>query len=68
MIVGFPGETDSDFHETYNFLLNLDISYLHVFSYSERDNTEASNMLNTVPKNIRNERSMNVKSTFRKKE
>ena len=38
VIVGFPGETDSDFQETYNFLLNLDISYLHVFSYSERDN------------------------------
>ena len=54
VIVGFPGETDSDFHETYNFLLNLDISYLHVFSYSERDNTEASSMINPVPKNIRN--------------
>ena len=67
VIVGFPGETDSDFHETYNFLLNLDISYLHVFSYSERDNTEASNMLNPVPKNIRNERSKMLRSLSEKK-
>jgi len=41
VIVGFPGETESDFLETYNFLNELDISYLHVFTYSERDNTEA---------------------------
>ena len=67
VIVGFPGETDSDFHETYNFLLNLDISYLHVFSYSERDNTEASNMLNPVPKNIRYERSKMLRSLSEKK-
>ena len=53
VIVGFPGETDSDFLDTYNFLLSLDISYLHVFSYSERDNTEASLMPNSIPKNIR---------------
>ncbi|GIR22037.1 MAG: hypothetical protein CM15mP36_12440 [Flavobacteriales bacterium] len=66
VIVGFPGETDSDFHETYNFLLNLDISYLHVFSYSERDNTEASSMLNPVPKNIRNERSKMLRSLSEK--
>ena len=67
VIVGFPGETNSDFHETYNFLLNLDISYLHVFSYSERDNTEASSMLNPVPKNIRNERSKMLRSLSEKK-
>ena len=67
VIVGFPGETDSDFHETYNFLLNLDISYLHVFSYSERDNTEASNMLNPVPKNIRYQRSKMLRSLSEKK-
>ena len=67
VIVGFPGETDSDFKETYNFLLNLDISYLHVFSYSERDNTEASNMLNPVPKNIRFQRSKMLRSLSEKK-
>ena len=67
VIVGFPGETDSDFQETYNFLLNLDISYLHVFSYSERDNTEASNMLNPVPKNIRYQRSKMLRSLSEKK-
>ena len=42
VIVGFPGETDDHFIETYNFLTELDISYLHVFTYSERDNTEAA--------------------------
>ena len=67
VIVGFPGETDSDFQETYNFLLNLDISYLHVFSYSERDNTEASNMLNPVPKNVRYQRSKMLRSLSEKK-
>ena len=67
VIVGFPGETDSDFQQTYNFLLNLDISYLHVFSYSERDNTEASNMPNPVPKNIRYERSKMLRSLSEKK-
>jgi len=67
VIVGFPGETDSDFQETYNFLLNLDISYLHVFSYSERDNTEASNMLNPVPKIVRFQRSKMLRSLSEKK-
>ena len=67
VIVGFPGETDFDFQKTYNFLLNLDISYLHVFSYSERDNTEASNMLNPVPKNIRYQRSKMLRSLSEKK-
>tara|TARA_A100000164_G_scaffold188213_1_gene167046 strand:+ start:38 stop:1402 length:1365 start_codon:yes stop_codon:yes gene_type:complete len=67
VIVGFPGETDSDFQETYNFLLNLDISYLHVFSYSERDNTEASNMLNPVRKNVRFQRSKMLRSLSEKK-
>ena len=67
VIVGFPGETDLDFQETYNFLLNQKISYLHVFSYSERDNTEASNMLNTVPKNIRYQRSKMLRSLYEKK-
>ena len=41
VIVGFPGETEEDFKETFDFLHSLDISYLHVFTYSERDNTDA---------------------------
>lgn len=57
VIVGFPGETDEDFLDTYNFLNELDISYLHVFTYSERDNTEAVEMKNPVPQHKRAERS-----------
>ena len=56
VIVGFPGESNDDFLDTYNFILQLDVSYLHVFTYSERDNTEASNMTNIVPQRIRQER------------
>lgn len=56
VIVGFPGETDADFMETFNFLHDLDISYLHVFTYSERDNTLAAEMKDVVPMNIRHER------------
>ena len=56
VIVGFPGETDEYFTETYNFLHALDISYLHVFTYSERENTLAVEMDNIVPIQIRNER------------
>jgi len=67
VIVGFPGESDEDFRETYDFLLNLDISYLHVFTYSERDNTEASTMENPVPKNIRHYRSKMLRSLSEKK-
>ena len=48
VIVGFPGETDEFFLETYNYLNNLDLSYLHVFTYSERDNTEAIDLPNQV--------------------
>ncbi|MBP0903302.1 tRNA (N(6)-L-threonylcarbamoyladenosine(37)-C(2))-methylthiotransferase MtaB [Mariniflexile gromovii] len=55
-IVGFPGETDAHFLETYNFLNELDISYLHVFTYSERDNTEAAEMDGVVAMNVRNKR------------
>src|SRR5690606_22943097 len=44
VIVGFPGESDADFLDTYNFINGLDISYLHVFTYSERDNTKAIRM------------------------
>lgn len=57
VIVGFPGETDEHFLESYNFLNELDISYLHVFTYSERDNTEAAVMEGVVPKNVRAKRS-----------
>ncbi len=49
VIVGFPGETEADFLETYRFLQNLDISYLHVFTYSERANTPAAEMPGAVP-------------------
>ncbi len=56
VIVGFPGETDEDFMETFNYLHQLDISYLHVFTYSERTNTLAADMKPVVPVNIRNDR------------
>ena len=56
VIVGFPGETDEFFKETFDFLHSLDITYLHVFTYSERDNTLADEMKNVVPIHIRNER------------
>ena len=56
VIVGFPGETDDDFADTYNFLGSLDISYLHVFTYSERDNTHALDLSPVVPVAVRNAR------------
>lgn len=56
VIVGFPGETDEDFKETYDFLHRLDVSYFHVFTYSERENTLAADMKPVVPVHIRNER------------
>ncbi|HEY5750051.1 MAG TPA: tRNA (N(6)-L-threonylcarbamoyladenosine(37)-C(2))-methylthiotransferase MtaB [Chryseolinea sp.] len=57
VIVGFPGETDEDFLETYQFLNELNISYLHVFTYSERENTPAASMSGKVPAHVRAERS-----------
>lgn len=57
VIVGFPGETREDFIDTYNFLNELDVSYLHVFTYSERENTPASEMSGSVPGSTRAERS-----------
>ena len=57
VIVGFPGETDDMFLETYHFIEKLDVSYLHVFSYSERDNTKAIELNGVVPKKTRNKRS-----------
>ncbi|MBK7435036.1 MAG: tRNA (N(6)-L-threonylcarbamoyladenosine(37)-C(2))-methylthiotransferase MtaB [Chitinophagaceae bacterium] len=56
VIVGFPGETKDDFNETLRFLTDLDISYLHVFTYSERDHTPATDMKPVVPVSERNER------------
>ena len=67
VIVGFPGETEERFLETYNFLANLDISYLHVFTYSERDNTVASTLSDIVSKNIRAKRSKMLRSLSVKK-
>lgn len=67
VIVGFPGETDEHFLETYNFLNELDISYLHVFTYSERDNTEAAAMENVVPMNVRSKRSKMLRGLSVKK-
>ncbi|PKQ46435.1 tRNA (N(6)-L-threonylcarbamoyladenosine(37)-C(2))-methylthiotransferase MtaB [Confluentibacter flavum] len=67
VIVGFPGETDEHFLETYHFLNDLDISYLHVFTYSERDNTEAADMDNVVPMNVRNKRSKMLRGLSVKK-
>jgi threonylcarbamoyladenosine tRNA methylthiotransferase MtaB len=57
VIVGFPGETEKDFLDTFNFLNELDISYLHVFTYSERPNTDAIEISEIVSKEIRRERS-----------
>lgn len=56
VIVGFPGETDTDFKETVDFLTELDISYLHVFTYSERQNTLALDINPVVPVHIRHDR------------
>ncbi|WP_340155454.1 tRNA (N(6)-L-threonylcarbamoyladenosine(37)-C(2))-methylthiotransferase MtaB [uncultured Winogradskyella sp.] len=67
VIVGFPGETDELFLETYNFLSELDISYLHVFTYSERDNTEAADMEGAVYKNVRAKRSKMLRGLSAKK-
>jgi threonylcarbamoyladenosine tRNA methylthiotransferase MtaB len=67
VIVGFPGETDELFLETYHFLNELDISYLHVFTYSERDNTVAAEMENVVPIKVRNKRSKMLRSLSVKK-
>ena len=67
VIVGFPGETEEHFLETYHFLNALDISYLHVFTYSERANTEAIDMPDVIPMKVRNERSRQLRSLSEKK-
>ena len=67
VIVGFPGETDAHFEETYQFIHSLDVSYLHVFTYSERDNTRAVNMDGIVPVNVRKERNKRLRILSEKK-
>ena len=67
VIIGFPGETDELFLETYHFLNELDISYLHVFTYSERDHTPAASMEGVVPLNIRKKRSKMLRGLSVKK-
>lgn len=67
VIVGFPGETHDDFLETYQFLNELDISYLHVFTYSERANTAAIELDGVVPMKERNQRSKMLRSLSEKK-
>ena len=62
VIVGFPGETDEHFKETFDFLHSLDVSYLHVFTYSERTNTHALDIKPVVPINIRNERNKTLRN------
>ena len=62
VIVGFPGETDEDFKDSFDFLHSLDISYLHVFTYSERDNTHALNIKPVVPMNVRHERNKTLRN------
>jgi len=62
VIVGFPGETAEDFQETFDFLHELDVSYLHVFTYSERDNTHALTLGPVVPISIRHERNKTLRN------
>lgn len=67
VIVGFPGESDEDFKETYNFLNSLDIAYLHVFTYSERPNTKALEFEEVVPVQVRHERNKILRNLSYKK-
>jgi threonylcarbamoyladenosine tRNA methylthiotransferase MtaB len=67
VIVGFPDETDEDFKETYNFINDLDVSYLHVFTYSERANTAAMDMEGVVPMQVRRERNEMLRILSEKK-
>lgn len=60
VIVGFPGETEEEFQETVDFLLSIDVSYLHVFTYSERANTTAIKLGDPIPMNLRRERSQKL--------
>ncbi len=62
VIVGFPGETEAEFKETFDFLHSLEISYLHVFTYSERNNTKALEIQPVVPLNKRHERNKTLRN------
>jgi threonylcarbamoyladenosine tRNA methylthiotransferase MtaB len=62
VIVGFPGETAADFQETFDFLHELDVTYLHVFTYSERDNTHALTLGPVVPVSVRHERNKTLRN------
>lgn len=62
VIVGFPGESNAHFKETFDYLHGLDVTYLHVFTYSERDNTKALEIEPVVPVNIRNERNKSLRN------
>lgn len=67
VIVGFPGETEEQFLATYNFLNDLDVSYLHVFTYSERANTRALNIQPVVPMDVRKQRNKMLRILSEKK-
>ena len=67
VITGFPGETESNFQETIDFLVSLNVSYFHVFTYSERANTQALSIEPVVPVHIRNERTKILRSLSYKK-
>jgi threonylcarbamoyladenosine tRNA methylthiotransferase MtaB len=67
-ITGFPGETDDDFNETVNFLRDIDVSYFHVFTYSERDNTHALKIEPKIPVPVRNERTKILRNLSYKKQ
>jgi len=67
VITGFPGETDEDFNDTVHFLKSLDVSYFHVFTYSERDNTHALHIEPKVPVSIRNTRTKILRNLSYKK-
>ena len=58
LIVGFPGETDEDFNDTLNFISELEISYMHVFTYSKRENTKAASMTGVLPDKVKKQRSI----------
>ena len=62
VIVGFPSETDEDFKETFDFLHSLNISYLHVFTYSEREHTHAVSIRPVIPMNVRHERNKSLRN------
>jgi threonylcarbamoyladenosine tRNA methylthiotransferase MtaB len=62
VIVGFPGESEADFQQTFDFLHELDLSYLHVFTYSERDNTHALSIQPVVPIPVRHERNKTLRN------